>query len=259
MPPHDLEILVNEFAIRSFRDTADRDYVHARLAYRARLVPQFLWSSLHSLEKYVKCILILNRLNGTKIGHEVTKGLQRINEYGKFEIPISETAEKFIKRLENGSAYRYFEFSYENRAYDILRLDYAVWEIRRYCQVLDYNVEINGIFKNQLEVNLQRIRTAKKEDRKGSCINNGWIENVIDTKAHHSREPLLWRNLYFGQSKRRKARLHYFIEAGNSPLSLHPELLNEVTKYVHIPKAVKLSYEEYINSGENWDKSTGDA
>lgn len=48
------DALLNDFAIRSFRDTADRDYIHARLAYRAQLVPQFQWSALHCLEKYAK-------------------------------------------------------------------------------------------------------------------------------------------------------------------------------------------------------------
>jgi hypothetical protein len=36
-----LDQKVNSFAIRTFRDTADRDYVHARLAYRSQLVQQF--------------------------------------------------------------------------------------------------------------------------------------------------------------------------------------------------------------------------
>ncbi len=32
---------VNNFALRAFRDTADRDYIHARMAYRVELFPQF--------------------------------------------------------------------------------------------------------------------------------------------------------------------------------------------------------------------------
>ncbi len=255
----DLEMLVDDFAIRSFRDMADRDYVHARMAYRARLVPQFLWSSLHALEKYIKCILILNRLDGKNIGHEVSEGIRRINEYGKFEIPISIAVKEFIDRLENGSAYRYFEFSYENREYDILRLDCAVWEVRRYCQVLDKDVDVGGSVKNLLDLHLQRIRNAKEEGQKGTCIRNGWIENVVKTKTHYSREPLLWRNLYFGLSNRRKAKLHYFVEGGIAPLELHPELIDEVTKYVHIPKAVKRSYEEFVQSSGHLLGSAGNA
>jgi hypothetical protein len=41
-----MHILVNDFAIRSFRETADKDYIAARMAYRARLIQPFLWSAL---------------------------------------------------------------------------------------------------------------------------------------------------------------------------------------------------------------------
>ncbi len=67
-----LDKLLNDFALRSLRETADKDYVHARLAYRYRLIPQFFWSSLHSLEKYTKCVLLLNRIDATKVKHEVS-------------------------------------------------------------------------------------------------------------------------------------------------------------------------------------------
>jgi len=36
-----MHILVNDFAIRSFRETADKDYITARMAYRARLIQPF--------------------------------------------------------------------------------------------------------------------------------------------------------------------------------------------------------------------------
>jgi hypothetical protein len=41
----EMRALNNDFAVRSFRDTADGDYIVARMAHRAGLVPQFLWSS----------------------------------------------------------------------------------------------------------------------------------------------------------------------------------------------------------------------
>ncbi len=60
------DILLNDFAIRSFRETADCDYIAARLSFRAGLVPQFLWQSLQAIEKYLKCILVLNRIRAPK-------------------------------------------------------------------------------------------------------------------------------------------------------------------------------------------------
>ena len=51
---------LNLFAIRSFRDVADNDYIAARLAYRAHLPGQFLWSCEQAIEKYLKFILFLS-------------------------------------------------------------------------------------------------------------------------------------------------------------------------------------------------------
>jgi len=129
--------LLNDFATRSFRDTADRDYVHARLAFQNGLVPQFQWSALHCLEKYVKGILLYNRISSKGQMHEVTEGLNRLRNNGKFELKISEATSRFINRLESGAAYRYFEISYASHRDDLFNLDKSVSEIRRYCQVLD--------------------------------------------------------------------------------------------------------------------------
>ena len=35
-------IRLNNLAIRNFRDTADLDYIHARLAFRHNLIPQLV-------------------------------------------------------------------------------------------------------------------------------------------------------------------------------------------------------------------------
>ena len=81
---YDTEVLINDFATRSFRDTADGDYIAARLAYRARLSQNFLWSSLHAIEKYLKCILILNRIKAPQ-GHDLEKILQVLNSNKRFD------------------------------------------------------------------------------------------------------------------------------------------------------------------------------
>jgi hypothetical protein len=67
---------LNDFAIRSFRNVADADYISARLAYRAQLPIQFLWASQQALEKYLKFILFLERIKVEKLGHELTPALK---------------------------------------------------------------------------------------------------------------------------------------------------------------------------------------
>jgi len=241
-----LEIQLNDFALRSFRDTADRDYVHARLAYRARLVPQFLWTSLHALEKYTKCVLLLNRISSKNIGHQVLSGLDLLSREGKFEVVLSEAVKEFVEHLEMNEKIRYFEVPYHSRDHDLIRLDCAVWELRRYCQPLDYDITFKGVQKNLLRENLQRIRNHLELKVKGTCISHGWLERVIADKKHQSREPLLWNNLYFGSSRRKGVRMQTFWEAGNAPLFLHPELLDEVKKYVQVGKGVERAYRDLL-------------
>lgn len=48
----DKQEVLNDFASKSFRNTADQDYIAARMSYRAGLLEPFLWSSFHAIEKY---------------------------------------------------------------------------------------------------------------------------------------------------------------------------------------------------------------
>jgi len=246
------DTLLNTFAIRSFRDTADRDYIHARLAYKAQLTPQFQWSALHCLEKYAKCILLLNRIPAKQLKHEVTGALDLVAKNGTFEIELSPNTLEFINRLEAGAEFRYFEVSYSNKPHDLIRLDRAVSELRRYCQCLDwYRYMENGTeasFQSMLEV----IRHAAKKSPMDTCIMNGWLENVMKDKNHPGRSALIWKNLFFGSTNRKEVKLHGYIEAGNAPLCMHPEILDEVLKFVYLPKRIVNEWrEEFKLRAEN--------
>lgn len=246
MPSTHQDAVLNTFAIRSFRDTADRDYVHARLAYRARLVPQFQWSALHCLEKYAKGILVLNRVPARGVRHEVSGALNLLAKHGKFEITLSDVAREFIERLEDGAEFRYFEVSYSNERFDIARLDRAVSEIRRYCQPLDWDLQTPTGTRNLLEPMLNRIRVAQESSPRDTCIMGGWLENLLRDSSHPARVALVWQNLYFGASRRRSVRLSGYIEAGNSPLYMHPEILDEVLKYVFLPKRIEREWRDEL-------------
>jgi HEPN domain-containing protein len=237
--PYPMHILINDFAIRSFRETADKDYIAARGAYRARLIQPFLWSALHCLEKYVKGILVLNRVKAHK-GHSVLPGIERMNQHGKFELDLSADTVRFIKKLEDyGAEFRYYEVSYDIRPFDIVRFDRAVWELRRYCQPLDYDiVDTDGKTVNLLAHELDRVHRAKAKHEKGTCVIGGILEKIIEKKDHPAREALIWNNLFFGPSRRKGVKMRPDWEAGNSPFFLYPEIIDEVVKYVYIPKDI---------------------
>jgi len=241
-----IDALLNSFAIRSFRETADKDYITARMAYKARLIQPYLWSALHCLEKYVKGICLLNRVKAQK-GHSVLKGIKIMEEAAKFPIQLSEHTRSFIERLEdNGAEFRYYETSYQTHAFDILRLDCAVWEIRRYCQPIDYEITLqDGSKKNMLETKLSQIKNALKDKDKGTCISNGTLEEIISNKNHPARSHLIWQNLYFGPSSRKSVKIRRYTESGNTPFFLNPEIIDELEKYVFIPKHIAEGVRQY--------------
>ena len=243
-----MRILINDFAIRSFRETADKDYITARMAYRARLIQPFRWSALHCLEKYVKGILLLNRVDARNLKHSVFPGIERMKQHGNFELDLSVDTAKFIKNLEDdGAEDRYYLVSYDVEPFDIVRFDRAVWEIRRYCQPLDYDtVDIDGNTVNSLTHEINRIHQAKEKLEKGTCITGGILEKIIEKKDHPARESLIWNNLYFGPSRRKAVKMRPDWEAGNSPSFLHPEIIEEVAKYVTIPKDFVESARQFV-------------
>lgn len=242
-----MHILVNDFALRSFRETADKDYITARMAYRARLIQPFRWSALHCLEKYVKGILLLNRVDAKNLKHTVLPGIERMHQHGKFKLELSAETVNFIKNLEDdGADDRYYLVSYDIEPFDIARLDRAVWELRRYCQPLDFDtVDVDGAKVNQLARELDRVHRAKEMREKGTCILRGVLEDIIEKSDHPAREALIWNNLFFGPSRRKAVKMRPDWEAGNSPFFLYPEIIDEVTKYVNIPKDIAEGVRQY--------------
>jgi hypothetical protein len=239
------DALLNSFAIRSFRDTADRDYIHARLAYKARLIPQFQWSALHCLEKYAKCILLLNRIPAKELKHEISGALDLVEKHGKFKIELPTKSLELIKHLETSARHRYFEVSYFSFSSEITYLDLTVSELRRYCQCLFINqAGIHPI--SFMDGMIQKIRTAAKSCPKNTCIDDGWLESVLRNKSHPARSALIWQNPFFSSKNRKRIRLPNYIEGGNSPLFLNPEILNEVLKYVYLPNQMVKGWKEEL-------------
>jgi HEPN domain-containing protein len=133
---NEIDRRINDFAIRAFRDMADRDYLAARLACRADLMPQFLWSAQQAIEKYLKCILLLNRIPAQKVRHDIKRALELTKKL-TFKIELSERSQKFIDHVAKYGEYRYLDVSTFVVGHVLVSLDLAVWELRRYCQVLN--------------------------------------------------------------------------------------------------------------------------
>jgi hypothetical protein len=76
-------------------------------------------------------------------------------------------------------------------------------------------------------------------------IPGGYLESVIDDPTKPAREPLLWRNAFFGSKRRRLVKVDPWFKATNSPLYLNPKILDEVLKYVHLQGNVIAGYRNH--------------
>ncbi|MDO9469954.1 MAG: HEPN domain-containing protein [Nitrosomonas sp.] len=238
------KILINDFATRSFRDIADQDYIAARLSYRHGLYSQFHWQSLQALEKYLKAILLYNRIKATNINHDIECALEHTKKL-PFEILRSNSTNDFIRHLSNFGRFRYLESSYFIRGPKLVELDRTVWEIRRYCKVIDYEIELpDGNMQNMLEPEIEMIKKSEKIPPQKFKITGGLLENIIEKTDNTARNALIWQNAFFGKVTRNRVRVPIPFHAVNSPLSLHPEILDEVIKYVFLPKEVINAYRE---------------
>jgi HEPN domain-containing protein len=224
------EMLINDFAIRSFRDEGDADYVTARMAFRAALSTA-LWASQQTLEKYLKCVLLLHRIPGNNVKHDLKEALELIKNSGKVTIDLTPNTRDFISHLDAFGRYRYLEVSRIFKTSDIVSLDRAAWELRRYCTP---------------DPRPRQLKLAPGVIPQKYNISGGYLEAILNDEMNSAREPLLWRNFFFGKRYRRVWKKPPFqIRITNAPLYLNPEILDEVLRYVYLPKALITGYRQW--------------
>jgi HEPN domain-containing protein len=227
------DALLDDFAERSFRDMAHGDYIAARMACRAALMTQFLWASQQALEKYLKCILLLNRIPAKGVRHNLGEAMRKIEDSDKISLDLTRGTEEFISMLDRFGPYRYLEVSNIGFGADLVTLDRAVWELRRYCTLAEEPKHHK--LRNGFPAPLVRIP--------GGCL-----EKIIDDAKNPARGPLLWQNGFFGRRARKRVRLNKWFQAHNAPLYLNPQILDEVLKYVHIPDHLAKGYRTHVRS-----------
>jgi hypothetical protein len=233
------DILINDFAARSFRDIGDMDYIAARIAFRSKLAPQFLWSGLQCIEKYLKFILLVNRIPAKRVGHDLLKSINLIERHAPFKLCLTAKSHELIDHLNDYGQVRYLEVPFWLTGYPLLQLDLAVWEIRRYCRVLNYSIIKNGSSNiPMLNEEIRKIEDSSAKTPISFSIIGGALEKILDDRKHPAREHLIWKNLFFGSRRRKNVKMHWTLHFTNSPLSLHPEILDQVLKYVHLPDRV---------------------
>ena len=145
---------VDRIVRRMFVETADKNYILARVAFFFELDWDFLWLSLHAVEKYCKAVLLYNGASAPP-GHnllELQDALMSLDEALRlkpFDDPKVDgvtwyesdcLAEHFLRRLNHiGSpSNRYGTYGYHVVPQDLLKVDQLVWSVRRFCRPLRY-------------------------------------------------------------------------------------------------------------------------
>lgn len=244
-----IERYINSFATQSFRDQADRDYIAARLACRADLMPQFLWSSQQAFEKYLKAILLYNRIPVPRLTHDVTALLKLTEKLPRvpFSIDLSTRSRKFIDHVAACGANRYIDVPYYVHGHVLVDLDLAVWELRRYCQVLNvFGKVLLPKEQTLLDKALADLALSSVEPRYKFRVHGGFLEEVLAKAKHPSRAALLWQNPVYGIRKRAKIRARDHMAAGHPLLYLYPEMLDQLLKYIALPGDLVKAYREHL-------------
>jgi len=249
---HYKKVFVNDYA-RQFREIADRDYIAARQSFRTGLYPQFLWSAEQAIEKYLKCILLFNKIplvneKGVAIAvHNLKTLLDYFEKSKPFELKIRPESQRFIGHLDRSAMdSRYLSAPVYVLGEQLMQLDGAVWDIRRYCKALDYSIPMpDGAEKSFLKSELDKIEKSETlPPQKFSLDKSGFLEKVIEDKSHPARSFLVWRNNYFGGKVRRNNKVDLYSAAFCPELFNQPHMMHEVDKYIFIPNAVKTYLEE---------------
>lgn len=249
-PPLDaldrLERSLSSFATQSFRDQADRDYITARLACRYELFPQFLWSAHQAIEKYLKAILLYNRVEAKKVRHDLAAALELTKKL-PFVVELSPRSRTFIGHLASYGEFRYIDIPYQIDGHVLVDLDLAVWEVRRYCQVLDvFGKQLPPQEQESMDKALADLKASDSVPRYRFRLHGGLLENILSTKNHPSRSALIWQNAVFGSRRKKTVSVRWHLHAQNPHLYLYPEMLEELLKYVFIPDKLAAAYRAHL-------------
>ena len=128
----------------------------------------------------------------------------------------------------------------------LVQLDKAVSEIRSYCWNVNGYVTQGTSKIDLLSYNTKQIERDVYELGRAFRIAGGKIEKIEANRKHPSRSALIWQNGFFGRRIRKTVSMQLNWEAINSPLTLYPEMLDEVCKYVYVPKDMQKAYHEEI-------------
>jgi HEPN domain-containing protein len=236
---------VDAFISTSFRDAADEDYIVARAAYRLGLNHTFLWASLQAVEKYLKAILLYNRVSTLRIGHDVKKAFRRLCRVRDILFSFPPDIQLFIDYVNEEGPNRYRGFPSSLRGDALLGLDRTVWHLRRYC----YNLRGDRTDASHLSAELASIKSNQLDERSTFRIPSGFLEKVLSSPSNR-REFLVWKNFWYGARPRRRIRALPHRFAMNQPIHfMRPAVYFALRDLVQFEAPVREHFERGSGNG----------
>ena len=249
MKAADKERYINAAAYKYFRDVADGDYIMARSAFFMLLMPQFFQLAQQTIEKYMKCILVLRRVDTKPFSHDLVDLLKKLEEFQ--DIFICENSKKIILEI-NTVKTKYLETSYCALGQECGFFDRLVWELRRYCaDRADLKDEEKVFLSLDLNDKDTITRIVQRSITGGDLLlDGGKLEKILNNSEAPSRKNLTSDNAFFGDIRNTEVKgIPCLTLAGNTLLQVFhdEEIYHELSKYIKMPKkndiisAVKLN------------------
>ena len=181
-----LNVPKNDVVTHLFVDTADQDYILARMSYHGQMVNGFFWAAGQAIERYLKASLLLNGKSSKGYNHDLVKLFEAVNQYASDLFPErltkppqlrtalwhkEETPVEFLKRIKpyTDPNSRYNIFGYILSPEDLFHLDQFIFAARRVAFRLDYTFSRQPKNRQgvpQKTVREMMVRSPKYEPRK---------------------------------------------------------------------------------------------
>ncbi|MCW3194011.1 hypothetical protein [Xanthomonas citri] len=197
---------------------------------------QYLWAAEQAVEKYLKCILMLNRHNTKNLGHKVERVLGAVRACLRVELKLTEVEQQAFDNLVRWDADRYLIRSYHVEQVELAGLDLLVWRLRQYCEPLDVNHYADDPSQDLLKVNLAEIEGRALHPSKAGHVSGGELEKILEEKRHPARTGLIWHNLRYNNANRRSTRMSPGWRLVNSPLDMAYDqaVINDAERWMRL-------------------------
>ena len=167
------------------------------MAFRFEFYVQYIWSSQQAIEKYLKAILLYNAQR-PPLTHSLEGLLKRVRAVKSIQFSITPKSEAFVEDISglNPVKIRYLSNGFHVEMTDLALLDQAIWELRMYCELLNYSTRDAGKVTSRLKANVQRIKNGKIGSKAYPLL-GGELERIFASTTE-VRDHLVWNNKYFG-------------------------------------------------------------